>query len=122
MRPARGGRTLRPVSDSRACIRPRFLLALLLALLVAEAVPAPAARRDKGSAAAAWRAAVRPAEQDGDPGPRGNPSFLFAAVPPPPLALPHAADAEADAAQTPRHRPAAAASARRPLPRAPPLA
>ena len=113
------------VSDSRAWTRPRLLLALLLALLVAEAVPGPvvAARRDKGSAAAAWRAvSVRPAEQDGDPGPRGAPSFLFAAVPPPPLAVPHATEVDADAAQTPSHRPVAPIAARQRLPRAPPIA
>jgi hypothetical protein len=101
-----------------------LLLALLLALLVAEAVPGPvaAARRDKGSAAAAWRAvSMRPAEQDGDPGPRGAPSFLVAAVPPP-LVLPHATEVDAGAPRTPRHRPAAPVAARQRLPRAPPIA
>jgi hypothetical protein len=111
------------VSESRAWTRPRFLLALLLAVLVAEAVPAPAAaaRRDKGNAASAWRAlSVRPAEQGGDPDPRGV--APFAGIPPAPLALPFFAHADADASQTPLHRPAARVAARLPLPRAPPMA
>jgi hypothetical protein len=108
------------VSDHR-WTRPRLLLALLLAALVAGAVPirAPASRRDKASGTAAWRAAsVRPQAPRPDAGPGGDVPLASAA----PSPLPAATLLRVRAARPPRTPHPAPAAARSPLPRAPPVA
>jgi len=108
------------VSHSSRWSRTRLLLALLLAALVAGAVPlrAPASRREKASGASSWRAAsVRPAAPRPDLDLRGVPP-LPAAAPellPPPRLL------RTRAPRTARPAPPVAAPALSPLPRAPPL-
>jgi hypothetical protein len=107
------------VTDSRTCTRPRFLLALLLAALVAGAVPIrlPASRGDKSSPGAAWRAAsARPASPRPDADLPGT-AFLPAAAPEP-LPLPRLAGV--DAAPAPRAPAPAPPFGQLPLPRAPP--
>jgi hypothetical protein len=109
------------VNDSRAWTRPRLLLALLLAALVAGAVPVrmAAARRDKPSGTASWRAAVaRPVAVRPDVDPRA--ASLIAAAAPEPLPLPKIIRAGTQpTARSPHPVPPLARS---PLPRAPPAA
>jgi hypothetical protein len=109
------------VSDSRACIRPRILLALLVAALVIGTVPVRprASRGEKASGTAAWRAAsVRPVSPRPDLDPRGFPP-LHADAPSllPAVTVLRAADTDAPRAAAPSAPPA-----RSPLPRAPPPA
>ncbi len=109
------------MSDKRAWTRPRFLLALLLAALVAGAVPIrlPASRGDKSSGAAAWRAAsARPLSPRPDGDHAGFPPLPAFA----PELLPLAALVRADEPRVARAASPAPAPARSPLPRAPPLA
>jgi hypothetical protein len=109
------------VTNSRTWTRPRFLLALLLVALVAGAVPmrAPASRRDKSPGAAAWRAAAaRPVSPRPDADPTGFPPLLALA----PELLPLPVLVRADAPRVARAALPAAAPARSPLPRAPPVA
>jgi hypothetical protein len=109
------------VSDSHRWSRPRLLLALLLAALVAGAVPvrAPASRSDKASGATAWRAAsARAVSPRPDVDPHGA-APLPATAPellPPPIVL------RAEAQHAPRAVHPGPPSARSPLPRAPPFA
>jgi hypothetical protein len=109
------------VSTPRAWTRPRFFLALLLAALVVGVVPVrlPAARGDKASGTAAWRAAAaRSVAARPDLDLRGAPPLpAFAAETLPLPRIVRAGDPPA-----PRVRPTAPASARSPLPRAPPVA
>ncbi|WP_420125781.1 hypothetical protein [Longimicrobium sp.] len=108
------------MSDSRTWTRTRFFLALLLAALVAGAVPirVTASRGDKSAGGAAWRASsARPIAPRPDLD-LGGTSFLAAAAPEP-LPIPRLARAEAP----PPRRVAIAAPplAQSPLPRAPPV-
>jgi hypothetical protein len=106
------------VTDSRAWTRPRFLLALLLAALVAGVIPVPAPRPDKASGAAAWRAAsARPVPPRPDADHTGFPPLPAFA---PELPLPHIVRGEAPRAAT--AAPPAVGAAPSPLPRAPPRA
>jgi hypothetical protein len=108
------------VSDSWTWTRPRFFLALLLAALVAGAVPirVPASRGDKSSGGAAWRASsARPLAPRPDLDLGGTP-FLPAAAPEP-LPIPSLVRAEAPSPQ--RVAIPAPPLARSPLPRAPPV-
>jgi len=108
------------VSDSRAWTRTRLCLALLLAALVAGAVPirVPASRGEKASGTAAWRAAAaRPLAPRPHLDLRGFPPVA------PGLAelLPPARVVRIARHEAPRATPPAPAFARSPLPRAPPL-
>ncbi|HVH12424.1 MAG TPA: hypothetical protein VM759_05200 [Longimicrobium sp.] len=101
--------------------RPRILLALLLAALVAGAVPlrAPTPRGEKASGVSAWRAAsVRPALP--------RPAADFPGFPPLPAAGPELPApvtlVRADEPRAPRVVFPAPAAERSPLPRAPPAA
>ncbi|HYR09236.1 MAG TPA: hypothetical protein VEQ60_15740 [Longimicrobium sp.] len=107
--------------ESRRWSRPRLLLALLLAALVAGAVPlrAPASRGEKASGTSAWRASsARPVAPRPDLDLRGFPP-LPAAVP---ELLPAVTLLRVEAPRTPRAVVAAPPAPRSPLPRAPPLA
>lgn len=110
---------MRAVNDSRAWTRPRLLLALLLAALVAGAVPvrvAPA-RRDKPSGTASWRAAyVRPAPLRPEANLGG--ALPLPAAPLEALALPRIV--RADEQRPPRPVPPAPPLVGSPLARAPP--
>lgn len=106
--------------DSRTWTRPRFFLALLLAALVAGAVPVrvPASRGDKSSTGAAWRAAsARHLAPRPDVDLGRAPVLPAAALD----SLPVANVVRADAPPTPRATIAAATIASSPLPRAPPV-
>ena len=97
------------------------MLALLLAALVAGAVPvrAPASRRDKASGASAWRAAsVRPQVPSPVPGVGGDVPLPAAA----PSLLPAVTLLRERVPRPPRAPHPAPSSARSPLPRAPPVA
>lgn len=109
------------MSDSYRWSRPRLLLALLLAALVAGAVPvrAPSPRGEKASGTSAWRvASARPLSPRPDLDLRGAPPLPAAA----PELLPVTTVVHAEAPRAPRAVVPAPPSVRSPLPRAPPLA